>query len=126
MMNLNPLKILLVDDEKEFISALAERLKLRGFEVETSPDGEKGLTMIRSQAFDIVVIDLMMPGMNGLEALAEIKRIRPELPVILLTGHGSDKEGMEGKRLGASEYLIKPVDIKELIRTITTITGDKS
>jgi DNA-binding response OmpR family regulator len=120
-MTQTPIKILLVDDEEEFTSTLAERLQLRGFEAITAPDGATGINLIMAQPFDIAVLDLMMPGLNGLEALKQIKAIRPELPVILLTGHGSTKEGMEGMRLGAADYLMKPLDIKDLLSKITQI-----
>jgi DNA-binding response OmpR family regulator len=120
-MTQTPIKILLVDDEEEFTSTLAERLQLRGFEATTASDGASGINLIMAQPFDIAVLDLMMPGLNGLEALKQIKAIRPDLPVILLTGHGSTKEGMEGMRLGAADYLMKPLDIKDLLSKITQI-----
>jgi len=118
-MNNKNIKILLIDDEGEFVSTLAERLELRGYAAKTSEDGESGISMIESEAFDIVILDLMMPGLSGLETLRQIKIINSKLPVILLTGHGSTKEGMEGMRLGAFDYLMKPLDISELINKIS-------
>ncbi len=118
-MNNKNIKILLIDDEAEFVSTLAERLELRGYSSKTSEDGEAGISMVESEAFDIVILDLMMPGLSGLETLRQIKVINSKIPVILLTGHGSTKEGMEGMRLGAFDYLMKPLDISELINKIS-------
>ena len=118
-MNNKNIKILLIDDEAEFVSTLAERLELRGYSSKTSEDGESGISMVESEAFDVVILDLMMPGLSGLETLRQIKIINSKLPVILLTGHGSTKEGMEGMRLGAFDYLIKPLDIGELLNKIS-------
>jgi len=114
-------KILLVDDEYEFVQTLAQRLKLRGYEVTTALSGENCLEIFFSKSFDLVVLDLMMPGMSGLEVLAELKKIESSLPVILLTGHGSTKEGMEGMKLGAEDYLMKPLDINQLTKKIKEI-----
>lgn len=114
------IKILLIDDEEEFSSTLAERLELRGYDARTASSGGEGLTLAESEAFDITVLDLMMPEMNGLDALEHLKRAHPAMPIILLTGHGSTKEGMEGMRRGAFDYLIKPLDINELIKKILT------
>lgn len=113
-----PMKILLIDDETEFTSALAERLKLRGHIAETTDNGETGIDLIQNNDYTIAVLDLMMPGMSGLDTLKHIKQIKKDLPVILLTGHGSTREGVEGMRLGASDYLMKPLDINELLAKI--------
>lgn len=121
-MTSNPIKVLLIDDEEEFTSTLAERLEIRGYKAQTASDGEQGIQAVMSQDFDIAVLDLMMPGLNGLDTLRQIKTIEPDLPVILLTGHGSTKEGMEGMRIGAVDYLMKPLDINELIEKITQAT----
>ena len=112
------LTILLVDDEQEFVVTLAERLELRGYGVSISQDGEAALQRFIHQEFDLVILDLMMPGMNGLHVLARIKEIRPQIPVLLLTGHGSTREGTEGMRLGAFDYLMKPLRIEDLIHKI--------
>ncbi len=112
------INILLIDDEEEFISTLAERLELRGYQCRTAGDGESGIQMIENERFDIAILDLMMPGLNGLDTLRQIKTTNKELPVILLTGHGSTKDGMEGMRLGAFDFLIKPLDIYVLIEKI--------
>ncbi len=118
-MNSKKIKILLIDDEIEFVSTLAERLELRGYISKVTGDGESGISFVENEFFDIVVLDLMMPGLNGIETLRQLKIINNDLPVILLTGHGSTKEGMEGMRLGAFDYLMKPLDINELIEKIS-------
>lgn len=112
------INILLIDDEIEFISTLAERLELRGYTSKTAQDGETGLSMITNESFNLVILDLMMPGLTGLDTLKQIKTIDDTLPVILLTGHGSTKDGMEGMRIGAFDFLMKPLDINELLEKI--------
>ncbi len=112
---MNKIKILLIDDEIEFTSTLAERLEIRGYDAKTTDSGEAGIELIQNENFDITILDLMMPGMSGLETLRQIKTINTELPVILLTGHGSTKEGVEGMRIGAADYLMKPLDINDLM-----------
>jgi DNA-binding response OmpR family regulator len=112
------LNLLLVDDEAEFVRTLAERLQLRGFEIRTAGDGEEAMSRIGDHRPDMVVLDVMMPGIGGLEVLRQIKLEHPQLPVILLTGRGSTADGMEGMRLGAFDYLMKPIDIDELIQKI--------
>lgn len=110
--------VLLVDDEVEFVSTLAERLGLRGLQVQVANDGEQALQRITSDEPDLVVLDVMMPGMSGLTVLERIKTAYPHIPVILLTGIGSTKEGLEGMRLGAFDYLMKPLRIEELVEKI--------
>jgi DNA-binding NtrC family response regulator len=107
-------KILLVDDEVEFVESLAERLRLRGFITSIAQDGLRALEQICAQQFHGVVLDVMMPGMDGLETLKQIKKIDGSVEVILLTGHARTEAALEGIRAGAFDYLIKPVDIDEL------------
>lgn len=118
---MSKIKILLIDDETEFTSALAERLEIRGYEAKTSDNGESGIELVENENFDIAILDLMMPGMSGLDTLRQIKTFNTELPIILLTGHGSTKEGIEGMRIGAVDYLMKPLDINELLEKINDI-----
>lgn len=118
-------KILLIDDEIEFISTLAERLEIRGYNAKIAESGETGISMIVNETFDVAILDLMMPGLNGLDTLRQIKTIDDTLPVILLTGHGSTKDGMEGMRLGAFDFLMKPLDINDLLEKIK-LALDKS
>lgn len=108
-------RVLLVDDEEEFVSALSERLELRGIEVDSALNGEDALAIMVEKTFEVVILDVMMPGLGGLEVLKQIKSAHPNTQVILLTGHGATKEGIEGMRLGAFDYLIKPVDIEEML-----------
>jgi DNA-binding response OmpR family regulator len=110
------LKILLVDDEEEFVTTLAERLELRGFRAQAVTDGEGALHIIESDPPQVIILDVMMPGLGGLEVLKRIKTQHPQIHVILLTGHGSTKEGIEGMQLGAFDYLMKPINIEELIK----------
>lgn len=110
--------VLLVDDEEELISALAERLSFRGILARTATNGEEALAAVEKEAPRVVVLDLMMPGMSGVEVLKRIRGTHPEIKVILLTGHGSTREGMEGMRLGAFDYLMKPVGIDELVEKL--------
>ena len=112
------LKVLLVDDEQEFVTTLAERLELRGMNVEIATDGEMALGAIEADPPQVVVLDVMMPGLSGMEVLERIKAVNPNIQVILLTGHGATKDGIKGMQLGAFDYLIKPVDIDELIEKL--------
>jgi DNA-binding response OmpR family regulator len=111
-------KVLLVDDEVEFVSTLAERLALRGIPARTAFDGNEALRLIDEEAVQVVVLDLMMPGMGGKEVLQRIKKNHPHIQVILLTGHGSTRDGIDGMVLGAFDYLMKPLNIEELVEKI--------
>ncbi len=112
------LKILLVDDEEEFVTTLAERLELRGLQARVALNGEAALQIIEADTPEIVILDVLMPGLGGLEVLRWIKAQQPQIPVILLTGRGSTKEGIKGMELGAFDYLMKPINIEELIKKI--------
>lgn len=109
------LKVLLVDDEAEFIAALAERLNLRGCRAAAVFSGVEALRLVQSDPPDLVLLDLMMPGLGGMEVLRRLRAMAPLIPVILLTGHGSEKEVAKGLELGAFDYLVKPLHIDELI-----------
>ena len=112
------MKVLLVDDEVDFVSTLAERLQLRGVETITATDGETALDLIEKDPPEVVVLDVMMPGIGGVDVLNRIKARHPKLPVILLTGHGSINTGVAGLKQGAFEYLVKPVNIEELMKKL--------
>ena len=112
------LKLLLVDDEKDFVNTLAERLELRGFQVQTALDGESALKIVETDPPQVVVLDVLMPGLSGLYVLQQMKARVPQIPVILLTGRGSATEGAEGMQLGAYDYLMKPINIDNLIRKL--------
>lgn len=107
-------RVLLVDDEEEFLAVMSERLATRGMDVSTSLSAEDALEKIGAQMFDAVVLDLQMPGMDGLEALKRMKQKRPELQVILLTGHATVQKGVEAIKLGAMDLVEKPVDLDVL------------
>jgi DNA-binding NtrC family response regulator len=109
------MRVLLVDDEAEFVSALAERLEMRGFDAQTATSGEEALEKINASPPDVVLLDVLMPGMNGLEVLKRIKASHPQIQVILLTGRGS-WDGIQGIREGAYDCLMKPIQIEELMQ----------
>src|SRR5210317_1476469 len=105
------IKILLVDDEKEFVETLADRIELREHKADVALNGEQALKKLDDQVPDVVVLDLKMPGIDGMEVLRRIRKAYPKVQVIMLTGHGSEKHENEARKLGAFEYLQKPVDI---------------
>ena len=113
------IRILLVDDEKDFIGMLSQRLESRGFEVATALSGEGAIDLIREREFDVVVLDVLMPGKDGIETLKEIKGIEPLLHVIMLTGNATVETAIEGMKQGAYDYLMKPTDMKDLVEKIT-------
>lgn len=115
------MRVLFVDDEVEFLQLMEKRLSRRGMEVSTAPDGQSALDMLDAvlseggEMFKVVVMDVRMPGMDGLETLRHMKAKAPELPVILLTGHACMGVAVQGMDLGAYDYMLKPVSISELI-----------
>jgi len=111
-------KVLLVDDEKEFIETLSERMRNRDMEVSTATSAAEALQLAREHSYDAIVLDLMMPEMDGLEALKALKARNPELQVILLTGQGTVAKGIEAMKLGAMDFLEKPADIETLTAKI--------
>lgn len=113
--------ILLVDDEAEFISTLAERLRLRGYSATVALDGESALKILETEHADLALLDVMLPGMHGIEVLRRIRERLPDLPVILLTGQAGAKDGIEGMKQGAKGYLTKPVDLRELLELFDSI-----
>jgi CheY-like chemotaxis protein len=113
----NP-RVMLVDDEKEFVHTLSERLRTRHLDASVAYDGEQALRMLADEEKDVVVLDLMMPGIDGIETLRRIKRDHPNAEVIILTGHGSDREKREAEELGAYAYLRKPVNVDVLARVM--------
>jgi len=117
---------LLVDDEEEFVTTLAERLELRGISVITAGDGTEALAKAESCNPDVVVLDVMMPGIGGLEVLRQMRTRYPDVKVILLTGRGSTREGIEGMRLGAFDYLMKPIPIDELLESMQNARDDQT
>jgi len=112
------IRVLLVDDEERFTRTLSKRLAERGLRVHTASSGMKALRHMEDNVFDVVVLDVKMPGMDGVETLREAKKVQPLTEVILLTGHASVDSAIEGMRLGAFEYLMKPCEIEELMAKI--------
>ncbi len=111
-------KLLIIDDEIEFASTLCQRLNLRGFDATDVHSGTEGLLKIHEVAFGLVILDLKMPDMNGLDVLAEIKKHDPMVEVIMLTGHGSGAAGTTAMEKGAFSYIMKPVDLDELLELV--------
>ena len=110
--------ILIVDDEDDFRVTLVKRLQKRNQQVFGSESGQKALTLMDAMVFDVVVLDVKMPGMDGIETIREMKKKNPLTEVILLTGHASMESGIEGMKLGAFDYVMKPVNIDELLEKI--------
>ena len=110
--------ILLVDDEVEFISTLAERLEIRGITARVVHDGESALKAVAEDEPQAMVLDVMMPGMKGIDVLQRVREEHPAVQVLLLTGQGKTRDGIEGMRYGAFAYLMKPLDLEELIHTL--------
>ncbi len=113
-----PPKILLVDDEKEFVETLSERLNTRNLKSSIAYDGEQALEMIEKEIPDVIVLDLQMPGIDGIETLRRVKQSHPEVEVIILTGHGSEREQVAAEDLGVFAYLHKPVNVNELTQVM--------
>lgn len=114
---MNTLRVLLVDDEEELVSTLVERLGYRGISAQYALTGPDALLLLQAEEFDVVVLDLKMPGMSGLDVLTSIKNINPALPVVLITGHGSPDDSLAVPD-GAFDYLPKPVNLDKLIEKI--------
>jgi two-component system OmpR family response regulator len=112
------LKLLLVDDEQEFLEPMAARLARRRIACMTARSGQDALALLRTEQFTCAVVDVRMPVMDGLELLRSIREKFPGIPVILLTGHASVEHGVQGMELGAFDYLMKPVDLDELLDTV--------
>lgn len=112
------IRVLLVDDEEDFRTTLAKRMVKRKVEVTEAGNGPAALESLEKGVFDVVVLDVRMPGMDGIETLRRIKAINPLVEVIMLTGHASVESGIEGMRLGAFDYLMKPCEINELLLKI--------
>ena len=110
--------VLIVDDEQDFVEAVVKRLMRRGFRVYGVNGGQEALDILRQHPVDVVVLDVLMPGMDGLETLRRMKEMHPQVQVILLSGHGGEELGMRGMAYGAFAYLLKPVAFSRLVETI--------
>ncbi|MCF8024394.1 MAG: response regulator [Desulfobacteraceae bacterium] len=111
-------RILLVDDEKDFVDTLSQRMQMRDLSADVALNGEEALELLNRESPDVMVLDLRMPGVDGMEVLKRVKNEHPNVQVIMLTGQGTEKDELEARRLGAFDYLEKPVDIETLVSRI--------
>jgi len=116
------IKVLIVDDEKDFLDIIAERIGARGMDVSTASSAEDALNMVEAESYDVVIMDFMMPALDGFKALKLMKAKRPEVQIILLTGNVPDEKRIEAKALGALDVIEKPPDLKDLIEKIKKAT----
>jgi DNA-binding NtrC family response regulator len=120
---MSDLRILLVDDEEELVYTLADRLEFRGYHAMAALNGADAIKKANEGDFDVAVIDVKMPEINGIEVMKMIKKLHPKLNVILMTGHGSPEEGEQGMAEGAYDYMVKPINIDILISKIKAAAG---
>lgn len=118
--------VLMVDDEKDFLNTLTKRLVKRGLDITCANSGEEALSVVNGKKIDVVVLDVRMPGIDGIQTLKDIKKINPLIEVILLTGHANIDVAMKGMKIGAFDYLMKPIDIDELLYRIQDAYANKS
>ena len=119
---MDDLKVLFVDDEQELVTTVLERLHFRGVAAVGATSANQALEIIRRERFDVVLLDVRMPGLDGLGMIKILKRENPDLPVIFLTGHGSKEDAEEGLRSGAHDYLMKPIDLDHLLELVAKVT----
>jgi DNA-binding NtrC family response regulator len=117
-MSSDSINVLLVDDEEDFVEMLSLRLEAVGEQVLPAYSGKDCLEVLETKDVDVVILDVKMPGMDGIETLKEIKKRFPLVQVILMTGHGTVETASEGKQLGAFDYLLKPADFDELLEKL--------
>lgn len=123
---MNKTRVLIVDDEAEFANTLAERLCLRGFDAVSVGNADEAISAIKGDWVpDIALLDLKMPGLSGLDVLEMIKKHDPDIEAIMITGHGSTASGIEGMNRGLFDYLMKPVDINDLVTKINEAVQKK-
>jgi DNA-binding response OmpR family regulator len=113
-----PIRLLLVDDEVGYLEVLCKRLERRDFEVLTARSGAEAIRAVRDRDVDVAVVDLKMEDLDGIEVLRVLKQMLPEIQVIMLTGHGSERAARDGLALGAFDYLLKPIDLESLLERI--------
>ncbi|MDO5674626.1 MAG: response regulator [bacterium] len=114
----NAIRVLIVDDEDDFRETIVKRLNARKLQAEGASSGVKALEVLKEREFDVMVLDVKMPDMDGIETLRHVKKMTPEIEVIMLTGHASVEFGLKGMQLGAFDYIMKPAPINELMDTI--------
>jgi DNA-binding NtrC family response regulator len=118
-------KILLVDDEVAFTDSMAKLLRVRGYQVKTAKSGKEAILLLEAENFDVVVLDLKMPGMDGMATLSEIKKLKLHTETLILTGHGSIDSALVAFNLGAYDYLTKPCSLQDLLNKIEGASGKK-
>ena len=118
-----PIRLLLVDDEVGYLDVLCKRLARRDFDVTSARSGPEAIRIVRDRDFDVAVVDLKMEGMDGIEVLRILKQMLPDLQVIMLTGHGSERAARVGLELGAFDYLLKPIELETLLERIHAALG---
>jgi len=109
-------RILVVDDEVDFVETIVSRLRSKGLEAEGVYRGKEAIDLVDDKEFDVCILDVKMPGMDGIETLRELKKKKPHMEVIMLTGHGSVESGIKGLQLGAYNYVMKPVPFADLLQ----------
>ena len=110
------LKMMLVDDEQRFLSTFKKLLAKKGYDILTVPSGQDALEKLRTENIHVVILDVKMPGMDGITTLKQIKKLYPMVEVIMLTGHATAESAVEGLKSGATDYLMKPADVEDLIQ----------
>lgn len=120
------LRVLLVDDEGDFLRVVKKRMARRGIAVTPASSGAEAIAILRGRDFDAAVVDLKMEDMDGIEVLKIFKKMVPELPVIILTGHGSEKAARQGLAQGAFDYLTKPCELQDLVEKIRRAAGEQA
>lgn len=119
------IRLILIDDEVGFTTVMAKRLSRRGLDVTSAFSGSEAIQAMRKAEFDLAVLDLKMEDMDGIEVLKIFKKLDPDMPVIMLTGHGSEKSASEGMQYGAFDYLFKPYEFEELLKKIHEAAGSR-
>jgi Response regulator containing CheY-like receiver, AAA-type ATPase, and DNA-binding domains len=119
------LRVLIVDDEDDFRETIVKRLNARKILAEGASSGIKALQILENKDFDVIVLDVKMPDMDGIETLRHIKKLKPKIEVIMLTGHASVEFGIKGMQLGAFDYVMKPAPLNELLDTIIQANNKK-
>lgn len=119
-------KVLLVDDRVEFLNTLMERMRSRGYQAVGAGSGAEALEAVAGQSFDVVVLDMVMPVMDGIETLRRLRQAAPEVPVIVLTGYGTSEDVAQALALGARDYLVKPADLGMLLERIDEAVAAKA
>lgn len=119
------IQVLFVDDEKGFVDVLSNRLRKRNIKVTKAYSGSEGIQALRNEDYDVAILDLKMEDMDGIEVLKIFKKMYPQMEVIMLTGHGSEKAAREGLEFGAFDYLTKPCELQDLLRKIQEAVKNK-